>query len=192
MQHHTEEVMPISADTWAVVAATGLGPLAAVALTLWREAAGSKYGRRLHVFRTLMATRKIAISSNHVNALNLVEVDFYKCRKIEEAWKEYKNHLMYNGLEDDSWLDKKERLFAQLLFEMAVKLGLNIPAMEIFRGGYAPKGWQHRDNRNVMAMEYLHNLSMGQAALPIFVMNPAPQSAAVPPSQPRVPEESKV
>jgi hypothetical protein len=90
--------MAITADTWAVVAATGLGPVLAVALTLgftyWREKEASRekareaiYSRRLHVFRVLMSTRRMGISPDHVNAINLVEVDLYVCAAVETEWK---------------------------------------------------------------------------------------------------------
>jgi len=68
--------MAISQETWAIVAATFLGPIFAVSVSIWREAITAKYTRRLHVFRTLMSTRRVGISLDHVNAINLVEVDF--------------------------------------------------------------------------------------------------------------------
>ena len=34
---------------------------------------------------------------------------------------------------------KRNKLLANLLFEMAAALRFNIPAMEIFKGGYAPR-----------------------------------------------------
>ena len=103
--------MAISSDTWAIVAATGLGPILAVLITLWRTEISSKYNRRLYVFRTLMATRKVGISPDHVNAINLIEVDYYGCRKVEAAWSEYKDHLNDNSKpEDEPWREKKERL----------------------------------------------------------------------------------
>lgn len=43
--------MAISSETWAIVAATGLGPVLAVGITLWREKVTALYNRRLHVFR---------------------------------------------------------------------------------------------------------------------------------------------
>ena len=67
--------MPISNETWAIVAATGLGPVLAVTITLWREKTSAIFNRRLHVFRTLMATRRMPISNEHVGAINLIEVD---------------------------------------------------------------------------------------------------------------------
>jgi hypothetical protein len=171
--------MTISADTWAIAGATGLGPILAVALTLWREAVKTKHSRRLHVFRTLMATRRMAISNDHVNAINLVEVDFYKCKKVEEAWIEYKNHLNDNSKpEDQTWHETKEKLLAKLLFEIAAVLGFKIPAIDIFKGGYAPKGWEHRDLRSIGAMEYIYELSQGKKALPMAVTSfPVSQDA---------------
>ena len=49
----------ISGDTWAIVAATVLGPIFAVAITFWRKGRNSLKTRRLWVFRTLMATRRV-------------------------------------------------------------------------------------------------------------------------------------
>lgn len=49
----------------------------------------------------LMATRRVGISPEHVSALNLVEVDFYQCAKVQEHWKTYKDHLFSSGPEDD-------------------------------------------------------------------------------------------
>jgi hypothetical protein len=91
----------MTSETGAIVAATFLGPIFAVLITIWRESASRKYSRRLHVFRTLMSTRKIGISPDHVNALNLVEVDFYKCKKVEAAWKSYQEHLSDSGRPED-------------------------------------------------------------------------------------------
>ena len=108
--------MLISSETWAIVAATGLGPIFAVGITLWREAVTEKYRRRFSVFRTLMATRKVPISPEHVNAVNLVEVDFYKCRAVEAAWLAYKDHL--NTGPDDAPFNDDERRQIDIVFAL--------------------------------------------------------------------------
>lgn len=151
----------------------------AVAITLWREWAKEKYNRRLHVFRTLMATRRMPISADHVNAINLVEVDFYKCKTVEQAWYAYKNHLNDNSKpEDQTWREAKETLLAKLLFEIAAVLGFKVAAIDIFKGGYAPKGWEHRDMRAIGAMEYIYDLSQGTKTLPMAVTSfPVSQDA---------------
>ena len=177
--------MTITADTWAVVAATGLGPVLAVALTLgytyWRETSGAEYNRRLNVFRTLMATRRVGISAEHVNALNLIEVDFYGCAAVEAEWKIYKDHLNNNSRpEDDAWRRAKEKLLSKLLFEIAKVLKFNIPAIEIFEGGYAPGGWAHRDLRYTGALEFLHELRENKNTLPLWVRGVTPPSGEPP------------
>jgi len=60
--------MTIGADTWAIVLATATGPIAAILITFWRERRASIRARRLEIFRTLMATRRIPISTQHVNS----------------------------------------------------------------------------------------------------------------------------
>lgn len=168
----------MNADTWAIVAATGLGPIFAVLITFWRESRNSVMTRRLWVFRTLMATRRTGISPEHVNALNLVEVDFYACEKVQEQWKNYKDHLFSNAPEDDTWRERKEKLLASMLFEMGEALRLKIPAMDIFKGGYAPKGWAHREMRQLEAMEFIHDLSTGAKSVPISNFNKVSQPPA--------------
>lgn len=160
----------IQADTVAVVLATFLGPVAAIAVSLWRDASTKKREQRLGVFRTLMATRRVGLSPEHVNALNLVEVDFYQCTGVQAAWREYKNHLFKpDAVENDEWRKTKERLLSNLLSEMGKVLGYRIAAMDIYEKGYAPKGWVHREERQQEAIEYLHSLATGTGNLPIFI-----------------------
>jgi hypothetical protein len=161
----------MTTETGAIVAATCLGPILAVALSLWREGVRTKYGRRLHVFRTLMATRQVGISNEHVNALNLIEVDFYKCRKVQAAWNDYKEFLNDRSKlpASQQWLDEKEKLLAKLLSEIAVVLNFKIPAIDIFKGGYAPEGWAYRDTRAMGALEFIHELSEGKKVLPLWL-----------------------
>lgn len=171
-------------ETWAIVAATGLGPIFAVAITLWRETVRAKYTRRLHVFRTLMATRRVGLSNDHVNALNLVEVDFYSCRKVETAWSEYKEFLNNRSKPpvNEQWVDDKERLLAKLLFEIAAVLGFKIPALDIFKGGYAPEGWAYREARVFGALDYIHQLSEGANVLPLWIRGITPPEQQTPPA----------
>jgi len=52
--------------------------------------------------------------------LNLLEVEFYKCKKLKGLGKNYKNHLNdASKPEDDAWREKKETLLATMLSESA-------------------------------------------------------------------------
>lgn len=166
----------MNVDTWAVVMATALGPLAAVIITMWRSRMDSVRDRQLHIFRTLMATRRLQISTEHVNALNLIEVEFYKKETVLAAWQKSREHLN-KGPDDEVWHETKDRILAILLSEMAKVLRFNITGLEIFRSGYAPSGWAYREMRQNAITDYLFGLSQGSTAIPISVSNAKTLSA---------------
>lgn len=66
---------------------------------------------------------------------------------------------------------KKEKMLAQFLFDMATVLKFKIPVMEIFKGGYAPQGWAHRDEQQTGAYQFANDLAKGQKSFPIYVTN---------------------
>lgn len=177
----------MNVDTWAVVLATFFGPIAALIITFIRDSRGQKYNRRVWVFRTLMATRKVGISPDHVNALNVIEVDFYKCKKVEAAWKSYLDHLNDpRAVEDEAWHETREKRLAELLFQMAAVLKFDIPALDLFKGGYAPKGWAHKTFRQNEMMEFVHELATGEKNIPLWIKGITPPDQQVePPAQRR-------
>jgi hypothetical protein len=68
----------------------------------------ARFHRRLQPnFTANMATRQIPISREHVNSLNLIEVDFYGCENVQSEWLTDEAHLFTGGTEDDAWRDKK-------------------------------------------------------------------------------------
>lgn len=185
---------------WAVVVATFVGPITAVGITLWytnrqdraretrtnaKAKADELYARRLQIFRTLMATRRVGINPDHVSALNLIEVDFYKCEKVESAWKAYKAHLFLKNIPagDPEWEKEKEKLLARLLFQIGIVLDFNIPELDIYEGGYSPEGWAWRDSLQSEVLGFFRELRRGEKLFPIWaavhVNEPqAPQIAA--------------
>jgi hypothetical protein len=61
----------------AIVIATLLGPILAVQAQKWIERSRERQQRRVAVFRVLMTTRAALLSPAHVEALNIVPVEFY-------------------------------------------------------------------------------------------------------------------
>jgi hypothetical protein len=102
----------------------------------------------------------------------MIEVDFYKCKDVEAAWQLYKNHLNDSAkAEEPAWHEKRDNLLAKLLFQMGRVLGFDMPAIEIFQGGYAPSGWAFKEGRISAVMEYLFALSEGKTSLPMKVVS---------------------
>ena len=138
-----------------------------------------------------MATRKIGISNEHVNALNLIEVDFYKCKEVEAAWKSYLDHLnthvpLDNEAQAAAWGETKERRLAELLFQMGKVLKFDISALDMFKGGYAPQGWAHKEQRQSDLLDFFHDMSVGTKNFPLWIKGMTPPEQQVePPAQRR-------
>jgi hypothetical protein len=177
----------MNVDTWAVVLATIVGPVAAVLITRWRDNRREARNRLLHLYRTLMATRKIAISEQHVGAINLIEVEFHGVKPVIEAWSSYLTHLNSpappgsTSAQMEAWESRRGELLAMLLVKIASHLGISKGEIEIMHGGYAPQGWATRDQRHAAIQDYAIRLSEGQATLPINVSQQAPPQNPYPP-----------
>ena len=161
----------ISSETIAIAAATIVGPIAAVLITRWNDRRMQRRERLHRIYRTLMATRKSAISQEHVEAINLIE-----------AWTTYLNHLNHGhpgqgstAEQDKAFEDKRGELLAILLVKIAAQLGITKGEIEILHGGYAPQGWLLRDTRANQIQDYLLRLSEGRAVVPISNVPPQPQ-----------------
>ena len=57
-----------------MVSATALSPLIAVQVTRYLDDCNEERGRKLSVFKTLMATRAYTLSPAHVEALNRIDL----------------------------------------------------------------------------------------------------------------------
>jgi len=59
-----------------MVAAVGIAPILAVQVQKWLEVFREQRGRKIWIFKTLMATRAANLSSDHVRALNMIDLEF--------------------------------------------------------------------------------------------------------------------
>ena len=65
------------------------GPIVAVRITRYLDNQRQKQEQRMDVFKTLMRTRRVTLSLDHVVALNLVEIEFKDEVPVIAAWREY-------------------------------------------------------------------------------------------------------
>lgn len=127
------------------------GPLLAVQVQKWLETRRDRRARQLHIFRVLMATRHAAISPGHVEALNMIDVDFQSVHAVTSAWKAYLDHLSNAPQEDPkdpalwkarnaTWAERSPEILAHLLHAMATSLGYRFDETHLKRHVYSPRG----------------------------------------------------
>jgi hypothetical protein len=173
-----------------------VGPIAAVWVTRRMDQHRVERDRRMDVFRSLMRTRRLRLSPDHVSALNLVEIEFYNEADVKAAWKDYFTNLVKfppdsaSERERESHMEEQNRLLAKLLHAMAKSLKFyNLEQIDIMQGGYTPQGWQDVETQQTTLRLLLIDLFQGKRAMPVTpVVSPSPTSP-YPPAPPDIIEE---
>ena len=148
-----------------------LAPLVAIQVSVYLEKKREVRGTRLNVFRTLMATRGSKLSVNHINALNMIDVEFYgkdkKLKNVVDAWKLYLNHLKNKGLSDEVWEQRGTELFEDLLDIMATCLDYDFDRVSIKETSYYPEGYGEIDEENRIIRKGLAGVFSGKFGFPV-------------------------
>jgi hypothetical protein len=178
-------------NTAAIVAATFLGPILAVVISLWRENRREKRDARMRVFGTLMASRGSEIHVDSVRALNSVQVAFSHDEHVLDAWRDLMEHVELPTAATPEWGARYQTFLLIMLSAMARDLGMRDLAQQIRNGrfrAYAPRGWGEHEKRIIAAYEYVGRLAEKTAAVPVAVVYTAPPGTAPMPNA--VPEPS--
>jgi uncharacterized protein DUF6680 len=157
---------------WIQVFGTLLSPLIALRVSRWLDNRRNRKERQLRVFRTLMATRARQLSMEHVEALNMIDVEFFGCGRVEKdvavAWKEYLDHLN-RGPANEAWASKSNDLFVELLYRMAICLGYDFDKVHIKNQSYSPVAHGDLETDQRLVRKGVISLLNGELALPIRV-----------------------
>ncbi len=160
----------------AIIVATFLGPIFAVAVTLWHQGRTADYQMRMNIFGVLMRLRRHGTNNDFVGAYNLVPVHFHKERKIIAAYRE-----VQRVVNDPAWEipdavprlnQQHEVAISQLLFEMSKCLKVNVEAIDIQNGAYAPRGWKTDAERTEAMQSAFFRVLTGTSAVSVYVQTP--------------------
>lgn len=162
-----------------MIIAIVVSPIIAIQVENYRERICADKQRRLEIFRTLMATRSIRLDPRHIEALNMIELDFHKSKEVKEKWKEYFTHLYKQNPHPEGtekhetmkaeWLEKSSDLLSQLLHVMGKSLGYNFNEMKIKYSSYCPEGSIEKENDLLFLRQQLVELVKGGIALPVMI-----------------------
>ena len=166
---------PMSLTDILMVLATALSPVIAVQVTRYLDDKNEERGRKLQVFKTLMATRAYTLSPAHVEALNRIDLEFSTKRSGEKAvldvWQQYLDHLGSKTLEGQPWADKRVDLLVDLLHAMGLTLGYDFNKTQIKNGTYSPTAHGRIESEQERLRQLLLELLEGKRVIPMHVTN---------------------
>jgi len=121
-----------------------IAPIVALWLQKKIETFNEQKTRGLEIFKTLLATRANTISLEHVQALNMIDVEFYNQKEIRNYWNIYRDHLnsSYPQNQDksaqDRWEEKRVDYLTDLLHCMSKFFGYDFDKVILKKGAYSP------------------------------------------------------
>lgn len=161
-----------------IVAATFLGPIVAVQVQKYLERQREERQRRLQVFKQLMATRGARLSPEHVQALNMIDLEFpvERFRQVADAWHSYRDHLSptkpsENETQATLWNDTSDRLFGDLLAAMGNALGYSFDRVMIAKGSYYPTAHGNIENDLNAIRKSMRALLSGETTIKMDVVS---------------------
>ena len=180
-------IQDLEVSVWIVVCATIMGPVLAVQTQKWLEKIKESRARKLQVFHTLMATRGARLSSDHVRALNMIDLSYYgrvglgrswrsaQDQNVLDAWKEYHDHLSNQGhINPDNAgvvIAQRDELFVNLLFAMGRALGYQFDRVQLKKSWYSPMIYNQNEVRMDALVTAATEVFQGKASLKISPKN---------------------
>jgi hypothetical protein len=178
--------MAFTISDFAIVSATLIGPILAVQVQKFIERAQAGDRKREGIFRTLMAMRAQTLAPQHIEALNLIDIEFEKKERfkpVRAAWKAYLSHLGETPPTDPQekavYFGKRPDLLTELLYEMGTALGHEVDRTQIKREAYVTVHHAMAESQLDTIRAGLAAVFSGRSAMPMAVVSfPADAEAA--------------
>ncbi len=159
-----------------IILSTLCGPVLAVQAQKWLERFRESENRRLYVFKVLMATRGATTSHEHVQGLNMIDLEFHgdKFSAVRKEWKTYLD-LLGSFPQDDQhlqavWGEKRSDRLASLLMEMGKSLGYEFDEVHIKKGIYSPEAHSKLEYEQSLVRTGLIDVLHGKSSLKMDVV----------------------
>lgn len=154
---------------WLTLIALIAGPLLAVQITQILDRTREKQNRKIAIFQTLMITRATTLASDHIRALNAIELEFHSGKKddhrVVEAWRAYLAHL--NTQQYEGWPAKRLELFTELLHVLASVLGYRLDKSSLRVPSYYPVAAGDLESDQYLIRKATLDLLEGKTALQV-------------------------
>ena len=164
-----------------------VGPIVAVRLTLRSEEAREKLRRKYQTFHSLMRTRRVALSADHVTALNVIQTEFHDDEKVVAAHKKYIEKLSV-PVTGETKPDEHKRIFEdrddafnEMMFQIGRHLGFTLDRRELSKYSYAPQGWVDIESEQNAIRQLALEMLQGKRPIPVSPFQPNPAADKFPP-----------
>ncbi|WP_316900408.1 DUF6680 family protein [Pseudodesulfovibrio indicus] len=141
-----------------MILAVIVGPIFAVWVGRILESSKDKRRRQERVFTTLMSTRGSGLNPAHVEALNLIDVEFASTKALDvdirDHWRLYLNNLSdtaFAQVHNDAWSQENKKRLVDLLHVISKRLNYKVDKAQIESGAYLPVHFKNvqRDNDTI-------------------------------------------
>ncbi len=177
---------------WVTCAAVVIGPIFAIQVQKVIEKIKEKQGRRLQIFKALMSTRAERLSREHVQALNMIYIEFYGSKFfgfkwqsndeviVTDAWKIYNAHLNDKTyVSNEAWSKRGDELFTELLFNMSKSLGYDFDKVQLKSDAYKPMAHVDLENAQLAVLNGWAKILNNEKPLQMEITNlPSSQPTA--------------
>lgn len=174
---------------WWTAAINAAAVLIAPAIALWVQRKIDDYkaaqARKQAIFNSLWVNRRRPFYNARVDALNMIDVEFYKNKAVRDAWQDLFAHYRdpHPGLNDEQIGQQREERFTTLLFEISKELGYAMGRSEIRDNVYRPDMHNRIESVELETRNRVLDLLKGDALPVRFVENhpPPTESISTPP-----------
>jgi hypothetical protein len=124
-------------DYFIIPLVTLLSPVIAIRVDRFISSQNEEKQKKEHIFRTLMRTWANRVCYEHVEALNMIGLDFKKDKKIIDLWHEYLDWLKKQN--NEIVFNKRDELLKDLLYTISQSLGYKFNKTAFDNLHYSPK-----------------------------------------------------
>ncbi|MBT9331483.1 DUF6680 family protein [Paracidobacterium acidisoli] len=155
-----------------------IGPIMALAIQRELDKRREKDKRQREVFRAIWATRQFPARLNyrHVEALNMIGLEFEDDSQVIEAWKEYLDYLNRKepATEKQQFYNERNAKFNALIFALSRSLRYKFTRLEIEKLAYSPVAHGTWAEQETILRKGVVRLFRGKFALPVHLVNELP------------------
>ena len=173
----------------ATIIAIVAGPIAAVIVTRKHDVAREKLRRRHDIFNRLMMTRRVALSLDHVTALNVIQTEFHDDEKIISAFKKYIDLLArpLPAVGSDPtvfrhFTEERDDAFNELMFCVGQHLGFDLDKRDLAKYSYVPQGWVNVEAEQTAIRQLAIEVLQGKRGVPVTPFRVSDVSGKFPPA----------